>query len=69
MARLPVPLEVIDKRTIGASLGQDSLQRSLRAGLIGLVAVCIFMLVLYRLPGALGCGCLAGLHPLQLNHF
>ncbi len=52
---LPVPLEVIDKRTIGASLGQDSLERSLRAGIIGLVAVCIFMLVLYRLPGALAC--------------
>jgi len=52
---LPVPLEVIDKRTIGASLGQDSLDRSLRAGIIGLVAVCIFMLVLYRLPGVLAC--------------
>jgi protein-export membrane protein SecD len=52
---LPVPLEVIDKRTIGASLGQDSLQRSLRAGIIGLVAVCIFMLALYRLPGLLAC--------------
>ncbi|MFN8487681.1 MAG: protein translocase subunit SecD [Caldilineaceae bacterium] len=52
---LPVPLEVIDKRTIGASLGQDSLERSLRAGILGLAAVCIFMLVLYRLPGALAC--------------
>ncbi|MCX6046057.1 MAG: protein translocase subunit SecD [Chloroflexi bacterium] len=52
---LPVPLEVIDKRTIGASLGQDSLDRSFRAGIIGLVAVIIFMLVLYRLPGVLAC--------------
>ncbi len=55
---LPIALEVIDKRTIGASLGQDSLDRSLRAGIIGLFTVCIFMLVLYRLPGALACGAL-----------
>lgn len=55
---LPIPLEIIDKRTIGASLGQDSLDRSLHAGIIGLITVCIFMLVLYRLPGALACGAL-----------
>ena len=50
---LPVPLKVIDVRTIGASLGQDSVQQSLRAGIIGLVMVLIFMLILYRLPGLL----------------
>jgi preprotein translocase subunit SecD len=49
---LPVPLKVVDIRTIGASLGQDSLQRSLYAGIVGLGAVFIFMLSLYRLPGA-----------------
>jgi preprotein translocase subunit SecD len=52
---LPVPLQPIDTRNIGASLGQDSLQRSLRAGIIGLIAVCVFMIVLYRLPGLLAC--------------
>lgn len=50
---LPVPLKVVDIRTIGATLGLDSLQRSLYAGLVGLTAVFIFMIVLYRLPGAL----------------
>lgn len=50
---LPVPLKVVDIRTIGATLGQDSLQRSLMAGVIGLGAVVVFMLTLYRLPGLL----------------
>ncbi len=50
---LPVPLKVVDIRTIGASLGQDSVTRSLRAAIIGLVAVIIYMLALYRLPGSL----------------
>ncbi|HMN27242.1 MAG TPA: protein translocase subunit SecD [Caldilineaceae bacterium] len=52
---LPVPLKVVDIRTIGATLGQDSLQRSLYAGVVGLIAVCIFMLAMYRLPGLLAC--------------
>ena len=50
---LPVPLKVVDIRTIGASLGQDSVSRSLRAAIIGLIAVVIYMLALYRLPGSL----------------
>jgi protein-export membrane protein SecD len=50
---LPVPLKVADIRTIGASLGQDSLSRSLYAGIVGLLAVFIFMGILYRLPGLL----------------
>lgn len=50
---LPVPLEVVDVRTIGASLGQDSVDRSLQAGIIGLAMVLIFMVTLYRLPGFL----------------
>ncbi len=50
---LPVPLRVVDIRTIGASLGQDSVDNSLRAGLLGIVAVLLFMIVMYRLPGVL----------------
>jgi protein-export membrane protein SecD len=50
---LPIPLEVVDVRTIGASLGQDSVDRSLRAGIIGMSMVLLFMLILYRLPGLL----------------
>ena len=50
---LPVPLRVADIRTIGASLGQDSVESSLRAGILGVAAVLLFMLLMYRLPGLL----------------
>jgi protein-export membrane protein SecD len=50
---LPVPLRVVYNRIVGASLGQDSVESSLRAGLLGIGAVLIFMLLLYRLPGLL----------------
>lgn len=50
---LPVPLKVVDIHTIGASLGQDSVESSLRAGLLGIGAVLLFMLMMYRLPGLL----------------
>jgi protein-export membrane protein SecD len=52
---LPVPLQVVDTRTIGATLGQDSVDRSLRAGLIGGLAVFIFVLAIYRAPGIVTC--------------
>ncbi|MFN8468659.1 MAG: protein translocase subunit SecD [Caldilineaceae bacterium] len=50
---LPVPLKVADIRTIGATLGQDSIQRSLVAGLIGVLAVMVFMIAMYRVPGVI----------------
>ena len=48
---LPVPISLISQQTIGPSLGQDSLNRSLRAGLYGLLLVAVFMILFYRLPG------------------
>jgi preprotein translocase subunit SecD len=48
---LPIPFEVVESRVIGPTLGQDSLQRSLIAGVIGLVIVALFMVIFYRLPG------------------
>ncbi len=50
---LPVPIKLIGQQTIGPSLGQISLQKSLFAGLIGLIAVVLFMIFYYRLPGVL----------------
>jgi preprotein translocase subunit SecD len=50
---LEVPLEVIQSRTVGPSLGQDSLHKSLLAGAIGLGVVALFMILYYRLPGFL----------------
>ncbi|PIQ75080.1 MAG: protein translocase subunit SecD [Candidatus Portnoybacteria bacterium CG11_big_fil_rev_8_21_14_0_20_40_15] len=48
---LPVPIKLISQETIGASLGEKSLNTSLIAGLIGLAAVILFMIFWYRLPG------------------
>ncbi|MBT3390438.1 MAG: protein translocase subunit SecD [Chloroflexi bacterium] len=48
---LPVPLKVIETRAIGPTLGQDSLQKSLKAGAIGMGIVILFMALYYRLPG------------------
>lgn len=56
---LPVPLEVVDVRTIGASLGQDSIDRSLQASIVGGALVLLFMVLLYRLPGLLATVALA----------
>ncbi len=56
---LPIPLEVVDVRTIGASLGQDSIDRSLQAGIVGGALVLLFMVLLYRLPGFLATVALA----------
>lgn len=50
---LPVPVSLLSQQSIGASLGQDSLTRSLKAGLYGFIAVAIFMILFYRLPGIL----------------
>ena len=50
---LPVPLRVETTRSVGPTLGQDSVQKSTRAGAIGLCAVLLFMLIYYRLPGFL----------------
>jgi len=48
---LPVTFNVMEKRSIGPTLGSDSLDKSIKAGIIGLIAVLIFMLGYYRLPG------------------
>lgn len=48
---LPVPVEVIENRTVGATLGAASVKRSLIAGLGGLALTFGYMLVYYRIPG------------------
>lgn len=48
---LPVPIKVVESRTVGATLGEESVRKSLMAGVIGLAVVIIFMLLYYRLPG------------------
>jgi preprotein translocase subunit SecD len=48
---LPVPVKVVESRTVGATLGEESVRKSLIAGLIGLSVVLLFMGLFYRLPG------------------
>ena len=48
---LPIPLKVAESKTVGPTLGQDSLRKSSLAGAIGLVVVMAFMGLYYRLPG------------------
>lgn len=48
---LPIPLKIVESNSVGPTLGQDSLRRSLIAGAIGLGLVVIFMALYYRLPG------------------
>lgn len=50
---LPVPITLISQETVGAALGQESVQKSLTAALLGFLAVVIFMILYYRLPGFL----------------
>ncbi len=50
---LPVPITLVNQQTIGASLGQSSVNKSLTAGIVGLILVALFMIIVYRLPGLL----------------
>lgn len=50
---LPVPIQIIEQRNVGASLGQDSVAKSIRAGLLGLSVVMVFMVLQYGFKGLL----------------
>lgn len=50
---LPIPLRIERTRLIGATLGEESIQSSIRAGIIGVSVVLLFMAIYYRLPGVL----------------
>lgn len=50
---LPVPVKVVETRTVGPTLGKISIERSIIAGLIGLILVGIYMIFYYRFPGLL----------------
>lgn len=50
---LPVPIKLISQQNVGATLGQESVHKSLLAGLIGLILIALFMIMYYRFPGLL----------------
>ena len=52
---LDVPLTLVERRDIGATLGEDSLKKSLMAGIIGSAMVVLFMIAYYRFSGLVAC--------------
>ena len=50
---LPAALQIMEERTVGASLGQDSIQQGMMAGLVGLAFVVLIMILYYRVSGLL----------------
>ncbi len=50
---LPVPIKLISQKTVGPSLGANSVKNSLEAGMIGLILIAIFMIIIYRYLGLL----------------
>ena len=55
---LPAPVEIIEERTVGPTLGHDSIILGVRAALVGLALVMIFMFIYYKLSGLLACAAL-----------
>lgn len=49
---LPAPLAIIEERTVGPSLGEDSIQKGLYSSIIALILVAIFMIIYYRFAGS-----------------
>ena len=56
---LPVPLKIVEARTVGPSLGEDSIKQGLLAGAIGIVLVILIMIGYYRFSGVLAVAALA----------
>lgn len=50
---LPAPVNIIEERTVGPSLGRDSIREGIRAGLLGGILVLIFIVIYYRASGIL----------------
>jgi preprotein translocase subunit SecD len=49
---LPIPLKVVETKVIGPTLGQDSLNKSIVASVVGFIIVALFMMIFYKLSGA-----------------
>ncbi len=66
---LPVPVKVIAQSDVDATLGSDSVQKSIIAGEIGLAIVVLFMVIYYRLPGVLASAALMVYAALTMAEF
>ncbi len=56
---LPVPLEIVEERSVGPTLGQDSIDRGQLAGIIGLIFVVIIIMAYYRIAGVMAVAALS----------
>lgn len=52
---LPIPINLVEERTVGATLGNQAVETSVKAGLVGVILVCLFMVVIYRKMGLIAC--------------
>jgi len=52
---LPIPVEIEEERTVGPALGADSIERGLRASIVGLVLILVMVSVYYRMSGLYAC--------------
>lgn len=48
---LPIPMKIMEIRNVGPTLGQDSINRSFKAGIVGVILVFVYMMFYYKLPG------------------
>jgi len=50
---LPVPIKMVEQRSVGATLGQESVKMSIYAGILGILVVSVFMIIYYRFLGVI----------------
>lgn len=55
---LPAPVEIIEERTVGPSLGQDSISKGLNSAILGYILVAIFMIIYYQKAGTVAAAAL-----------
>lgn len=66
VGQLPFSLQQVELRSVGPQLGANALKTSVYAAVIGIALVCIFMVIVYRLPGLIACIALAFYCTLEL---
>lgn len=66
---LPVPIELLSTQTVGATLGEKALHSGVKAGLLGVIIVALFLIFWYRLPGLIATVALAIYIALMLTIF
>ncbi len=55
VGQMPFSLTQVELRSVGPQLGANALETSLEAGIIGIALVCLFMIIMYRIPGFVAC--------------